>query len=160
MVAFHTLIGASLSEPHTSMTALQDACVCIYIHVFLRMCGHIPKIYIEQTKMKVRVHFKFAHVLKFCAMNMTEYSSLCNSMLINLLSARDRYRLEWKEKATARLQHWQQREQEQMRLKWTEVRQARLGRWRIHGEESVAFSISIGVELYSEGSIMSTCTEH
>ena len=31
-------IGASLSEPHTSVTALQDVCVC------MSACGHIPKI--------------------------------------------------------------------------------------------------------------------
>ena len=41
----------------------------------------------------------------------------------------------------------------------TEVRQARLDR-RVHGEESVVFSRSIGVELDSEGCIVSTCTEH
>ena len=33
------LIGASLSEPYTSVTALLDACVCICLSV----CGHIPK---------------------------------------------------------------------------------------------------------------------
>ena len=33
---FVYFIGASLSEPHTSMTALQDACVC------MSACGHIP----------------------------------------------------------------------------------------------------------------------
>ena len=32
------LIGASLSEPHTSMTALLDVCVCMFVR------GHIPKI--------------------------------------------------------------------------------------------------------------------
>ena len=32
------LIGASVSEPHTSVTALRDACVCMSV------CGHIPKI--------------------------------------------------------------------------------------------------------------------
>ena len=59
------MIGASLSKPHTSMTALQDTCVCLFA------CGHIPKIQIEQTEMKVHVHFKFAHVLKlFCAMDL------------------------------------------------------------------------------------------
>ena len=35
------LIGASLSEPHTSVTALLDACVCM--HVCMSACGHIPK---------------------------------------------------------------------------------------------------------------------
>ena len=38
--------------------------------------------------------------------------------------------------------------------------EARLDRRSIHGEESVVFSGSIGVELDSEGSIVSTCTEH
>ena len=33
-----SVIGASLSEPHTSVTALLDACVCMFV------CGHIPKI--------------------------------------------------------------------------------------------------------------------
>ena len=28
---FDLLIGVSLSEPHTSVTALQDACVCISV---------------------------------------------------------------------------------------------------------------------------------
>ena len=32
------IIGASLSEPHTSVTTLLDACVCMFA------CGHIPKI--------------------------------------------------------------------------------------------------------------------
>ena len=104
--------------------------------------------------MTVHVHFKFAHVLKFCAMNVTEDSSLCNSTPMNLLSARDRFRLEQKERATARLQCWHQREQERTRLERTEVRQARLDRRHVHGEESsVAFGRSISVELYSEGSI-------
>ena len=34
----YAIIGASLSEPHTSVTALRRACVC------LLACGHIPKI--------------------------------------------------------------------------------------------------------------------
>ena len=48
------LIGASLSEPHTSVTALRDACVCMSV------CGHIPKIKFNERK---RRHFNFAHVL-------------------------------------------------------------------------------------------------
>ena len=42
----------------------------------------------------------------------------------------------------------------------TDVRQARLDRQRVHSEESLTFSESIGVELDSEGSIVSTCTEN
>ena len=87
----------------------------------------------------------------------TEDSSSCNS---NLLSARDRLRLEQEERSTARLQCWRQRQQEGRRSECTDVKQARLDRQRVHGEESVAFSGSIGVELDSEGSIMSTSTAH
>ena len=79
---------------------------------------------------------------------------------MNLLGARDRLCLEREERAVARLQRWRQREQEGRRSEWTEVRQARLDRQSVHGEESfmssVAFSRSIGVELDSEGSIVST----
>ena len=49
--------GASLSEPHTSETALQDACVC------MSACGHTPKILIERTDTEGHVPFKFAHML-------------------------------------------------------------------------------------------------
>ena len=59
-----------------------------------------------------------------------------------------------------RLQRQRQREQEGRRSEGTELRQARLDRQHVHGEESVAFSRSIGMELDSEGSIVSTCTEH
>ena len=34
-LCLHALIGASLSEPHASRTALQDACLCLFV------CGHI-----------------------------------------------------------------------------------------------------------------------
>ena len=52
------------------------------------------------------------------------------------------------------------RTREGRRSERTEVRQARLDRGRVHGEESVTFSGSIAMELDSEGSIVSTCTEH
>ena len=42
----------------------------------------------------------------------------------------------------------------------TLARQAILDRRRVHSEESAAFSGSIGVELDSEGFIVSACTEH
>ena len=64
------------------------------------------------------------------------------------------------ERATARLQHGRQREQEGRRSEWTEVRQARLDRRSVHGEGSVMFNGSIGVDLDSEGFIVSACTEH
>ena len=61
----------------------------------------------------------------------------------------------------ARLQRRRQKEQEQRRSEQTDVRQDRLDRRRVRGEESsVAFNGSIGVKLDSEGSVVSTCTEH
>ena len=82
-------------------------------------------------------------------------SSPCSATLINLLSA-----IERQIASGARLQRSCQREQEGRRSERTEVRQARLSdRRRVYGEESVAFSESINVELHSEGSIMSTCTD-
>ena len=46
--------------------------------------------------MKVRVYFKFVHMLKLFIVRwmVTEDSSPCNSMPMNLLSARNRLRLE------------------------------------------------------------------
>ena len=58
----------------------------------------------------------------------------------------------------ARLQR--QREHVGRRSERTDIRQARLDRQRVYSEESVAFNGSIGVELDSEESIVSTCTEH
>ena len=81
---------------------------------------------------------------------------------MNLLIARDRLPLGvwsvWSERKGLLLRR-RQREQEGRRSEWTEVRQARLDTRSIHGEESVMFSGSIGMELDSEGSIVSTCTE-
>ena len=37
-----TIIGASQSEPHTSVIALRVACVCTCVCLFA--CGHIPEI--------------------------------------------------------------------------------------------------------------------
>ena len=76
---------------------------------------------------------------------------------MNVLGARDRLCLKRGERATARLQRRRRGEQEGKRSERTTVR---LDRRSKHGEESVVFSGSIGVELDSEGSIVSTCTEH
>ena len=43
-------IRASLSEPHTSVTALR-MCVCMSACLFA--CGHIPKILIERTDVQI-----------------------------------------------------------------------------------------------------------
>ena len=45
MCAKCEIIGASLSEPHTSVTAL---CTCMCMSVCLSVCGHIPKILNER----------------------------------------------------------------------------------------------------------------
>ena len=80
---------------------------------------------------------------------------------MNLLSARDRLHLKREERPTAsRLQCQCQREQEERQSEQTKVMQARLAKQSVHGEEFVVFSGSIGVELDSEGSIVSAGTEH
>ena len=81
-------------------------------------------------------------------------------MPMNLLNVSEKLRLEQEERATARLQHCRQRDQEGRQSEWTEVRQARPDRQRVQCEESVTFSRSIGVELNSKGSIESTCADH
>ena len=87
------------------------------------------------------MHFNFAHVVKLSA-TMTGERRIASGRL---------ERLEREERAIARLQRRRQREQEGRRSGRTEVRQARLDRRSVHGEESVVFSGSIGVELNSEG---------
>ena len=74
---------------------------------------------------------------------------------MNLLSARDRLRLE-RDCSAGTKENRKEGDQSRPRL----VRQARLDRRRVHGEESVAFSGSVAVELDSGGSIVSTFTEH
>ena len=71
-------------------------------------------------------------------LNVTEDSSPCNSTQMNLVSARDRLRLEREERATATLQHRRQREQKRRRSEQTEVRQARLDRRHVCDHESRA----------------------
>ena len=44
-VHVYVVIGVSLSEPHTSETALQDACVCLLTD------GHMLKIWVKRTDM-------------------------------------------------------------------------------------------------------------
>ena len=61
-----------------------------------------------------------------------------------------------------RLQRRCQREQEGDQRGPRPVRQGSglIARWCVHSEESVVFSGSVAVELDSEGSTVSTCTEH
>ena len=63
-------------------------------------------------------------------------SSLPNSTPMDLLSARERLRLEREERATARLQRRRQTDRERRRSEQAEVRQARLDRQRIRDHES------------------------
>ena len=80
----------------------------------------------------------------------TKDSSPCNSTLMISTDCERQIAsgcLAEEERATARLQCQHQREQEGRQLERTEVRQARLDRRSVHGEESVVFSGSIGIEL-------------
>ena len=90
-------------------------------------------------------------------LNATEDS---NSTAMNLLSVRDRLHLEGEERATGRLQHGRQREQEGRRSEWTEVSLIDVVYTvrSLSHTVSVAFGGFIGVELNSEGSVVSTCT--
>ena len=68
------IIGVSLSKPHTSVTALQDVCVCVCLYVCMSVCLSVcirEAIYIERMKTKVHIHFKFSHMLKL-------YNVLCD----------------------------------------------------------------------------------
>ena len=97
---------ASLSEPHTSVTALQDACVCMYVcmYVCLSVClSAYVRPYTENFNWmngnQGTRTFQSCTCAKalFCAMgllNMTEDSSPCNSTPMNLQSARDRLQQE------------------------------------------------------------------
>ena len=53
------VVGVSLSEPHTSVTALQDACVCML--VCLRVAIY-RKFKLNNCMQRYNVHFKFACV--------------------------------------------------------------------------------------------------
>ena len=80
------LIGASLSEPHTSVTALRDACVCMYVCL---------RPYTENFNLTNRN--ESISTLHTCSWSMqvdTMDPSLSNSTPIDLLNARDRLRLE------------------------------------------------------------------
>ena len=124
----------------------------------------------ERTETKVHVHFKFAHshAKAFpCAMDpyllnvthATEDFSPCNSTPINLPGETD---CAWSEKKGLQLDcSIGTKDNRSEGDQQTELRHARLDRRHVHGEKSsVTFSRPIGIELDSEGSIMSTCTEH
>ena len=56
------ITGTSLNEPHTSVTALQHACVCL--SVCLRVAIYRKFKLNKHAETKVHVHFKFAHIAK------------------------------------------------------------------------------------------------
>ena len=138
-----------MNEPHTSVTALRDACVCMYVC----LCAATYRKF--QFNERNRRHSNFAHVLfKFMVsassvdimaplsnstpmdlLNATEDSSPCNPTPMDLLNARDRSRVEQEKRATARLQRRRQRDQEQRPSEEIEVRQARVDRKRIRNHE-------------------------
>ena len=117
-----------------------------------------PKILIERMETKVHVHFKVVHVLKllmFCAMgllNTMEDSSPCNSTPINLKSVRNRLHLE------ARLQS----RHEKGTGKVIRADQGKAGYNRL--DRQSAYTVRSLSQIHrrevSEGSIVSTCTEH
>ena len=97
------LIGASLSEPHTSVTSLR-ACVCMLV-CLLAWTDHIPEI----LNMRFHLH---VHNSNSNSKRSMESSSSCSSTpmglpsvstTMELLSAKERLRLEREGRATARL---------------------------------------------------------
>ena len=48
------IIGASLSEPHTSRTALWK---CVNVHTYVLACGHIPYILNERIQIFHEDHY-------------------------------------------------------------------------------------------------------
>ena len=106
--------------------------------VYVRTLGHIPKL---NEWIQLHVRFKFSHMLKliqcsaqyklkprYLTPRSTEWDRGLLITPISLRSATDRLRLEWEERATARLQCQWQRQQEQRWSEQIEVRQARLDR--------------------------------
>ena len=85
-------VGASLSEPHTSVTALRDACVCLSVCLF-------AAIYRKFNLTNGNEGISSLHTCSSNSWSMqvgTMDPSLSNSTLMDLLSARDRLRLERK----------------------------------------------------------------
>ena len=112
-------------------------------------------------KVKVHIHFKFAHVLKafYCSVRWMQWRTphCVTQCHMNLLSVKDRLHLEQEEMATS---CWTEASAPN-RIKVRVIRvDRRKARRCVHSEDSVAFSRSIGVGLDREGSIVSTCTEH
>ena len=105
-------------------------------------------------KVKVHIHFKFAHLLKafHCSVrwmcNSTPHESTkCEGQIAS--GARGNGYSCWTAASAPN------------RIKVRVIRvDRRQARWCVHSEDSVAFCRSIGVGLDREGSIVSTCTEH
>ena len=91
------IFGASLSEPHTSMTALQNACVCLLACLLACLVVAIyckfklnEQICIFQISARACYSSSKSNSTPMDLLNATEDSSPCNSVPMNLLSARDR----------------------------------------------------------------------
>ena len=134
------MIGASLSESHTSVTALQDTCVCLVACGFIYQNLHWTNgnegtcTFQICTRAKVVLCNGSQQRTPHCA---TQCRWVCWVWEIDYI---------WSDTAAPAPKRT--------------GRKARLDRRCVHSEESVTFSGSISVELHSDGSIMSTCTEH
>ena len=142
------VIEPSLSKPHTSGTALKDSVyvgLLAYVHVHVAIYGKL------RTDTKVHVHFKFAHMLKLFKIHVqckfTQWTPYY------LTRRRCIYWMQQKTPHRVTQRRWIYRVRETDCV-WSE-RKGLL-------KSSVALSTCrfIGVELDSEGSIMTTCTEH
>ena len=100
------IIGASLSEPHTSVTALHSVCVSIYGRT-----DHLPEI------------FKSADLRKFVRAGNFKSANLRN-LYVHVGCEREiEPSLEREERATARLQRRRERDRERRRSQQIEARQ-------------------------------------
>jgi len=85
------IVGANLSDPHTSGTALQDACVCLSVCLLTYVWPYAKTLNWTNGYTKVHVHFKFAHVLKLVKIHVsvqvdTMEPSLSNSTPVDVLN--------------------------------------------------------------------------
>ena len=113
------LIGASLSEPHTSVTGWctrMSICLSVYLSMDRPLTGNFNPANLQN----LYVHVCTSNSNLILKMIM-EFSP-SSSTTVDLLSARERLRLEREERATARLQRQHKRDQE-----WRRYSTARSG---------------------------------
>jgi len=103
------LIGVSLSEPHTSVTGLRtrvSICLSVYLSMNWPLIGNfksadLQNLYVHMWTSNSKLILKM--IMEF---------SRSSSTTVDLLSARERLRLEREERATARLQRRCERDRE------------------------------------------------